>query len=132
MIVLDFLFYYLVRWFEVSDRRKVKTVSYADQTSYVLSICLGLWLMTISLTLQYFIYHSFKSKIPNYIFIVLILLIYLAIRHIYIVKKRYDYISKNGNYGETISTKAGMAISLTFFCSGILSLIIMAVVLHSL
>ena len=132
MMVLDFLFYYLVRWFEVSDRRKVKTVSYTDQTSYVISICLGLWIMTISFTFQYYTYHSFESKIPNYIFIILILLIYLAIRYIYIVKKRYDYISKYKNYGEKISTKAGMVISLMFFCSGILSLLTMAIILHSL
>jgi len=132
MIVLDFLFYYLVRWFEVSDRRKVKTGSYTDQTSYVLSICLGLWLMTISFTCQYFIFHTFKSKIPNYVFIILTLLLYFAIRHIYIVNKRYDLILKHTDYGHRISSKAGMTISLIFFFSGILSLLIMGIVLHSL
>jgi hypothetical protein len=133
MVILDFLFFYLVRWFKISDRRKRKTVSsYPDQTSYVLSICLGLWLMTICLTSQYLIFHTFKSKIPNYVFIILTLLIYLAIRQIYIVNKRYDLILKHRSYGESISFNAGMTISLVFFFSGILSLIIMAIVLHSL
>jgi len=50
MKTLDFLFYFFVRWFQVSDRRTKKTVSYADQAAYALTICSIFYLFGISLS----------------------------------------------------------------------------------
>jgi hypothetical protein len=132
MKLLDFLFFFLTRWFEVVDKRKTKTVSYPDQSVYALSICFTLWLLTINGFIDYFVFKTFKSKIPEYLFVIVALLIYLGLRHLYIAKDRYQMISNDSNRIFKVSEKKGIIISLVFFFSSIVALLVSAVVLHSL
>ncbi len=59
MKALDFLFYYLARWFVLTDRRKKKTIPYPDQAAYLITICLLTYLFTIDEIIEYFLFHTF-------------------------------------------------------------------------
>ena len=132
MKTLDFLFYYFVRLFEVTDRRPVKTKSYPDQAAYALTICSTLWLILVNGVLEYVLFDTFKSKIPNLIFIVIGLGLYFLYRHIYIKKGRYNLILEKSDPKFNISDKAGRIIAVIVFFSSLLILMLTAIILHSI
>lgn len=132
MKILDFLFYYLVRWFNLVDRRKIKTVSYPDQVSYALAICFVFWLMTMDGLTEFIIFHSFSPKIPVYVFVVIALLFYVLLRYVYIKKKRYNLILDKTQPIFNVSDKTGITIAIITFFSGILTFMAVAIIIHSI
>jgi hypothetical protein len=92
MKAIDFFFYYLVQFFDVTDPKFTKFKSHTDQAAYVLTICSILWLILINEVLEYILFSTFKSKIPNLIFIAVGLGLYFLYRNIYIKKDRYNLI----------------------------------------
>lgn len=132
MKTLDFLFYYFVRWFEISDRRPVKTKSYPDQAVYTLAICSIFWMLLIDLIFDFIVFNTFKSKIPNLIFIVIGLGLYFLYRHIYIKKGRYNFILEKSDPKFNVSDKTGRIITLMVFFSSLLILMFTTIILHSI
>jgi len=131
MKTLDFLFYFFVRWFQVSDRRTKKTVSYADQAAYALTICSIFWVLFLDLVFDFVVFKTFKSKIPNVIFIIVGLLIYLIYRHIYIKKGRYNRILERSDPKFNVSDKTGRIIAVAVAFSSLLILMLTTIVLHN-
>jgi hypothetical protein len=132
MKIFDFLFYYFVQWFEVSDRRKVKTISYQDQAAYALAICSILYILLINSILEYILFNTFKSKIPNLIFIAIGLMLYFLYRYIYLKKERYKLINEMSDPKFNVSDRAGRIITLIVFFTSLLILLLTAIILHSI
>ena len=84
MKVLDFLFYYLARLIEITDRRKKKTVSYPDQVSYAISISTAVWIVVFDGIVEYYLFGSFVSKIPLIVFLSFTIFQYFFLRRIYL------------------------------------------------
>ena len=132
MKTLDFLFFYFVRLFEVTDRRAVKTISYTDQAEYALSICSTLWLILANGVLEYILFDTFKSKIPKFVFIFIGMGLYFLYRQIYIKNKRYILILKKTDQEFNVSDKAGRIIVVIVFFSSMLILMLTTIILHRL
>ena len=130
MKILDFLFYYLARWFQVIDRRKTKTVSYPDQVSYTLAICCLFWLLLIDGVIEYFLFKTFDSKISKFVFIALGILVYFLFRHIYINNGRYDKILEMSDPKFNVTDKTGRIIAVLVFVFSFLILFLSAILLH--
>ena len=132
MIILDFIFHFFVRWFQVSDRRKVKKVTYTDQASYAITICLLVWLILLNAIIEYFLFNTFKSKIPSFAFIILGVLIYFIFRYVYIINNRYSKIMQLNDPKFGISDKSGRIVVLILFFSSFIVFYLTAIVLHNL
>ena len=132
MKILDFLFYYLVRLFDVTDSKHIKFKSHPDQAAYVLTICSGFWLILINGVIEYFIFDTLKSKIPTFIFIIIGLLLYFVYRDIYIKKGRYNLILERSDPKFNVSDKAGRIIVVIVVFSSLLLLMLSAIILHSI
>ncbi len=130
MKILDFLFYYLVRWFQVIDRRKTKNVPYPDQVSYALAICCLFWLQLIDAVIEYFLFKTFVSKISKFVFIAFGILMYFLFRHIYINNGRYDKILEMSDPKFNVTDKTGRVIAVLVFIFSCLFFFLTAILLH--
>ena len=132
MKALDFLFYYLARWFVLTDRRKKKTIPYPDQVAYSITICLLIYLFTIDEIIEYFLFHTFDSKIPLMAFVAVAMAIYFMLRHVYIIKGRYNLILEKNDHKFGVSEKAGIIIALVVFFSSVIVMILTTLILHKI
>jgi len=131
MRTFDFLFYYLVNFFDETDKKHVKFKSHLDQAAYVLTICSGLWVILINGIFEYVLFDTFKSKIPTYIFIIIGVLLYFVYRHIYIKKGRYNQILERSDPKFNVSDKTGRIIAVAVAFSSLLILMLTTIVLHN-
>jgi len=132
MKLLDFLFYYFVCLFDKTDPKHVKFKSHLDQAAYVLTICSGLWLVLISGIVQYILFNQIKVNLPAYIFIFAGLLLYFFYRKIYIKEERYNQILQKRIAIFNVSEQTGRIIVVIVAFSSLLSLMLVAVLLHSI
>ena len=132
MKLLDFLFYFFVRLITVMRIRKFKMERIPDQAAYSITICISLWIITINGIIDFCLFDTFKSKIPNIIFVIISILIYFLIRYIYIIKGRYNKLLEKNDPKFNISDKAGRIIVIIVFASSFLLLGFIAIILHSL
>ena len=116
----------------MSDRGKEKTVSYPNQAVYALTKSSTLWLILINGVFEYFMLDTFKSKIPNFIFIIVGLLLYFVYRHSYIKKGRYNLILEKSDPKFGVSDIVGRTITLIVFFSSLLILMLTAIILYSI
>ena len=116
MIVLDFLFYYLWRWF---IRRKLKVVNLIPetQTCYVIAISLMLWLMCIITAIEFKIYHHYHFKTPKLVYIICFIIIRQILGYIYISKSRKDKID---SIKFKVNESVGIGIGLAFLVLSVL------------
>ena len=128
MIVVDFLFYYLWRWFV---RRKIKVASLIpeSQTCYVMGISFMLLLACIVVTIEFKFYHHYHFKIPGLIYVIFGYSMMLFLRRIYNTKSRKDRINP---LKFKVSENAGIAIALAFLTLSVLIPLFYARYLHFL
>ena len=130
MKIFDFLFYYLVNWYDWLDPKSKKFKSHKDQAAYVITIIIFLYMLIIDIIVEYWSVVSFSSKIPLYVYVAICLFAYLILRYIYITKGRYDQILKMSDPKFSISEKAGRIIALIIFFFPFPVLVFVALLLH--
>jgi len=129
MKFFDFLFYYLTCWF--TKRAKVfKKMVPIDRVTYVMGISTLLWIMCIDMIVEYFIFGSFKSIVPKYIFIISAFFFMWLFKYIYITKKRYERIFEINQYKFNVSEKIGITISIVFVFLSLLIPFAIATILY--
>ena len=131
MKILDFLFFFLVKWFE-KRQQKFRRIDPIERTSYGLGIATMLWIMCIDTVIEYYLFDSFKSIIPNFIFVFAGLLFMWFYKYIYINKERFKRILETREQGFGVSEKTGIAISITFVFLSLLIPMAIAVLLHKM
>ena len=131
MKIIDFLFYYLVKWFE-KRQQKFKRIDPIEKTTYGLGIAVLLWILCVDMIVEYFIFKSFKSIIPNYVFVLLALFFMWLFRYIYITKKRYLSILETNEQGFGVSEKTGITISVIFVFFSLLIPMAITILLHKM
>lgn len=131
MKILDFLFYYLVKWFE-KRQQKFKRIDPVEKTVYGLGIATILWIMCFDSILEYYLFKSFKSIIPNFIFVIVALFFIWLYKFIYITKGRHKYILETYKQGFVASEKTGITISIIFVFLSLLIPMAIAVLLHKM
>ncbi len=132
MKILDFLMYYFSHWLESTDRRKIKTVSYLDQSAYALTICSILYLLLIERIFEFILFNTFQFKMPIIIFVLIGLFIYFIFRHIYITKGRYNQILKKRDPKFSVSEKLGRTIAIIVFISPLFAIFFVTLFLHQI
>lgn len=132
MKVLDFLFYYLARLIEITDRRKKKTVSYPDQVSYAISISTAVWIVVFDGIVEYYMFGSFVSKIPLIVFLSFTIFQYFLLRRIYIKKGRYEKLLKMNDPKFGVTDKVGITIAMVVFFLPLVVLFFTALILHNI
>ena len=131
MKIIDFLFYYLVKWFE-KRQQKFKRIDPIEKTTYGLGIAVLLWILCVDMIVEYFIFKSFKSIIPNYVFVLLALFFMWLFRYIFITKKRYLRILETNEQGFGVSEKTGITISVIFVFFSFLIPMAITILLHKM
>jgi hypothetical protein len=132
MKVIDFLFYYLARLMEITDRRKKKTVPYPDQVSYAISISSAVWIVVFDGIIEYYLFDSFVSKIPIIVYLSLTMFEYFWLRRIYIKKGRYERLLEMEDPKFGVSDKVGITIATVVFFLPLVALFFTALILHSI
>ncbi len=132
MKVLDFLFYYLARLIEITDRRKKKTVSYPDQVSYAISISTAVWIVVFDGIVEYYLFGSFVSKIPLIVFLSFTIFQYFFLRRIYIKKGRYEKLLEMDDPKFGVTDKVGVTIATVVFFLPLVVLFFTALILHNI
>ena len=131
MKIIDFLFYYLVKWFE-KRQQKFKRIDPIEKACYGLGISVLLWLMCFDMVVEYFVLESFKSIIPNYVFIIVALFFMWLFKYIYITKGRYKSVLETNEDGFNVSEKTGITISIIFVFLSLLIPMAIVVLLHKM
>ena len=128
MIVVDFLFYYLWRWFV---RRKIKVASLIpeSQTCYVMGMAFTTSLFSIVTTTEILFSHHYYLKIPSLFYYIVGFCMVLVLEHIYITKSRKEKINP---LKFKLSENAGIAIALVFVSMAVLIPLFYARYLHFL
>lgn len=129
MRIIDFLFYYLVKWFELRQQ-KFKRIDPVEKTTYGLGISVLLWLMCFDMVIEYYVFKSFKSIIPNYVFVIVALFFMWLFKYIYITKGRFKRVLEINKNGFGISEKTGITISIIFILISLFIPMAIAVLLH--
>ncbi|UBM61599.1 hypothetical protein LA303_09245 [Candidatus Sulfidibacterium hydrothermale] len=130
MKALDFLFYYLAHWLEISDRRKKKTVSYPDQVSYAISISSAVWIVIFDGIIEYYMFDSFVSKIPLVVFLAVTIFQYFWLKRIYIKRGRYQKLLEMADPKFGVTDKVGEIIAIVIFFLPLVVLFFTALILH--
>jgi hypothetical protein len=131
MKILDFLFYYLVKWFK-KRQQKFKRIDPIEKTCYGIGITALLWLMCFDMVIEYFVLKSFKSIIPNYVFVIVALFFMWLFKYIYITKERDKDVLETNEDGFNVSEKTGITISIIFVFLSLLIPMALAVLLHKI
>lgn len=131
MRIIDFLFYYLVKWFE-QRQQKFKRINPIEKTVYGLGISTLLWILCFDMIIEYFVLTSFKSIIPNYVFVIAALFFMWLFKSIYITKGRYKRILETHKQGFGVSERTGITISIIFLFLSLLIPMVLAVILHKM
>ncbi|MFN5628173.1 MAG: hypothetical protein ACK48W_02700 [Bacteroidota bacterium] len=131
MKIIDFLFFYLVRWFE-KRQQKFKRIDPIEKTVYGLGIASVLWILCIDMIIEFYVLKTFSSVIPNFIFVIVALLFMWLYKYIYITKERYKQILERHETGFGVLEKTGIAISISFVFLSLLIPMALAVLLHKM
>ncbi len=131
MKAVDFLFYYLARLIEITDRRKKKTVPYPDQVSYAIAISSAVWIVVFDGIIEYYLFDSFVSRVPLIVYLSLTLFEYFWLRRIYIKKGRYQMLLKMDDPKFGVSDKVGITIATVVFFLPLVALFFSALILHN-
>jgi hypothetical protein len=131
MKIIDFIFYYLIKWFE-KRQQKFKRIDPIEKTCYGLGISVLLWLMCFDMVVEYFVLKSFKSIIPNYVFVIVAIFFMWLFKYIYITKGRYKSVLETNEDGFNVSEKTGITISIIFVFLSLFIPMALAVLLHKI
>lgn len=131
MIVTDFLFYYLVIWFR-RRQQKFRRIDPIEKTTYGLGLITIFWIICLDMIIEYFVFRSFKSIIPNYIFVIIALFFMWLFKYIYVVKGRYNRLLETHKQGFNVSENTGIRLSIIFVFLSLLIPMMIAVLLHKM
>jgi hypothetical protein len=128
MIIIDFLYYYLVLWFE----KVGKKINPYSRTSFVLGVSSLIWFITIDGIFEYALFNTTHLRTPKIVPIIIGIAIAYFLDYIYVKKKRYDLILKRDDPKFNISDKWGKIISLSFFAFTFLIFFMAAIIIHAI
>ena len=111
MIVLDFLFYFLWRWF---IRRKVKKVNLIPdrRACYALGLSLLMWISLTDIIIESKLYHNHHLKFPSIILVIIGYSLISLMRNKYVTKSGKDKIDP---LKFNVSENVGIAIAISYF-----------------
>jgi hypothetical protein len=131
MTIFDFLYYYLMLWFNKRQKHFKKMIPY-ERVSYGLGIMVIVWILCIDHIVEYFIFDSSRSIIPNFIFVIIALALMWLFDYIYVKKKRYENIVLPRYHESNISEKIGILISISTVILSFLIPMAVAVLIQSI
>jgi len=125
MKVLDFLYYYVVQMITSARIRKYRMDRIPDQAAYLISLCFITLMFTIGTLFEYFYLNTLEAQFSEFSFVLIGLIIYFWMRHIYIIKGRYELIlNKDVTIYEISANKGKMIASLFLVISYFLPFIL--------
>ena len=111
MIIFDFLYYYLMIWFNNRQVLFKKTFP-SERVSYGLGIMAFLWFECIDIIVEFIIFRSFVSVIPLYVSVLIAIMFMWLFDYIYIKKKRYEKIVVPEYQNRSLKANTGIIISM--------------------
>jgi hypothetical protein len=103
-----------------------------ERLSYVMGIITILWILCFDTIVEYFVFGSFKSIIPNYAFVLMALFFMWLYKYVYVTKKRYERNIEISVHKYNITEKTGITISIIFVFLSFLIPMIVIVLLHKM
>jgi hypothetical protein len=132
MIVLDFVIYYLTKYFE--DKRYLLSWSTPIQRScYAIGIASGAYLYSLAALIELGIFKNYRFKIPALLLIIIILFFIKLYGYIYEEKNRYQNIDAGRfKFAKGVSDKSRYIVSAIFVVFSILSIFLIYYIFHLL
>ena len=130
MVIFDFLYYYLMLWFNKRRKHFKKLIPY-ERVSYGMGIIVILWILCVDHIIEYFVFDKLVSIIPKFIFVIVALALIWLFDYIYVKRKRYEYIVLPRYHKSNISEKIGIRISISTVILSLLIPMAVAILIQS-
>jgi len=131
MLIFDFLYYYLMLWFN-KRQKHFKTMIPYERVSYGLGIMMLLWILCIDHIVEFFVFDNFKSIIPIYIYILIAITLMWVFDYIYIKRRRYQRIVIPKYQKRNLPDKTGIIISISVVILSLLIPMALAVLIQTI
>jgi hypothetical protein len=103
-----------------------------ERVTYVMGIITIVWIIFFDKIIEFYFFGSFKSRIPNFVFVIAALFLMWLYKYVYITKKRYEKYLKSNNHKFTISEKEGISISIVFVFLSFIVPMIVIIIFHKM